>query len=318
MAESSDGFGSRLAGTVETTRVSVVIVTYNDRPNLLRCLRSLADQTIPSSATEIVVVDDGSTDGTADAVARSFPDVCIVGKTNEGADISRNAGVVRASGGIIAFIDSDCTAAVDWLARLVERLTANERAVVGGRVEHRGTFWQRVTGVADFGEYQSLRERAACALPTCNLGLRRELARSEPFDPRLARAGGDTLLTERLRRGGAELIYAPEVLVRHCPRVGPAEFFARGRRYGRSFVKARRLEPDLRYGAFVRAGAVGVVAATLGRVVIDWYRLVRHRRTANIRRVELPAAAMMLGLRRLFSLPAALAALKVDRPRDDP
>ena len=288
----------------------MVVVTHNDLEKLVGCLRSLAEQEYPEAATEIVVVDDGSTDGTADALRKDFPGVRVISKPNEGADVSRNRGIAESTGEFITFIDSDCVALPDWLTRMVGRLVDEPDAVVGGRVLHRGSFWQRLTGIADFGEYQGLQLREVRTIPTCNMGLGRTVLGGARFDPRLARAGGDTLFAETLRRKGAKLIYDPAVVVVHRPSVEMRDLLDRAKRYGRSFVEARKIEPSMRYAGFVRAGAPGVIAATLGRTLLDWQRLLRHRRAAGFGLLELPAAMLVLLLRRAVSLPEAVRALR--------
>ena len=290
--------------------VSVVVVTHNDRERLMDCLGSLTQQRLSEGEVEIIVVDDGSTDRTIEVIRRDFPEVRTIQKPNEGADLSRNRGIEESTGEIIAFIDADCTAASDWLSRMVGRLAGDPGVVVGGRVLHRGSFWQRLIGISDFGEYQELRRKEVCALPTCNLGLRRTVLGEARFDPRLARAGGDTLFATALHRQGARLIYDPAVVVVHRPSIKRGDLLARAKRYGRSFVEARQIDPTLRYASFVRAGALGVIAATVGRVAVDWQRLIRHRRAAGFGLFEIPAAMAVLLFRRVVSLPEALRALR--------
>lgn len=289
--------------------VSVVVVVYNDRDRIIDCLRSVAGRPHSSLTVEIIVIDDGSDDGTPGVVSEMFPDVRVVSKINEGADISRNLGIDESSGGVIAFIDSDCVARADWIETLVEAVGKDSSAVVGGRVIHRGPFMRRVMGIADFGEYQGLRRREVRCLPTCNLGLARSTLGETRFDPRLAAAGGDTVFTETLRRGGASLYYEPKLEVEHRPSTSFAEFMGRARRYGASFVRARKLDPDLRWAGLVRAGVIGVATATMARVALDWARLLRHRRAAGFVVWEVPAAAAVLALRRVLSLPAAVREL---------
>ena len=67
----------------------------------------------------------------------------------------------------MAFFDADCVALPGWLAGIVGRLIEEPNTVVGGRVLHRGSFWQRLTGIADFGEYQDLQVKEVSTIPTC-------------------------------------------------------------------------------------------------------------------------------------------------------
>jgi glycosyltransferase involved in cell wall biosynthesis len=85
--------------------VSVIIPVYNGQRFLGDAIRSALAQTYP--ATECIVVDDGSNDGSA-AVARSFgPRVRVLSKENGGVASARNAGVLAASGELVAFLDAD-------------------------------------------------------------------------------------------------------------------------------------------------------------------------------------------------------------------
>lgn len=103
--------------------VSVVIPTYNRRERLASALASVLRQTRP--VDEIVVVDDGSTDGTQemlDAFARQHADipVVVVRQENRGPSAARNAGMKAARGDLIAFLDDDDV----WLPQKTERQLA--------------------------------------------------------------------------------------------------------------------------------------------------------------------------------------------------
>ncbi|WP_185962083.1 glycosyltransferase family 2 protein [Palleronia caenipelagi] len=91
---------------IATPSVTVVIPTYNRREKLSRALRSVLAQTYP--ITEIVVVDDHSSDDTEAVVREGFPDVTYVRLPRQsGAPTARNVGVDRATSEYVAFLDSD-------------------------------------------------------------------------------------------------------------------------------------------------------------------------------------------------------------------
>ncbi len=285
--------------------ISVIVVTFNDREKLLRCLASLEQQTWPTEETEIIVVDDGSTDGTAEAVGCEFPDTLLLVKENSGPDNSRNVGIDRATGDIVAFIDADCTAPPEWLESLAKRMGEHQTPVIGGRILHPDGFWARMIGLSDFGEFQGLKEKEVSNIPTCNMGVRRELFQRFRFDEK-ARIGGDVLFAHRLKESGISLLYDPQILVRHHPDANRTAFFERASRYGAGFVEIRKLETGLKYGWLVRSGIAGVVVATLARSLLDWARLFRFGRAAGVRWYEYPAAFIVLPLKRLVSLGAAV------------
>ncbi len=85
--------------------ISVVIPAYNARQHLTECLESVFRQEV-ASAFEVIVVDDGSTDGTRDCLS-AFPSVVYLAQSNLGPAAARNAGIARSRGTFIAFLDAD-------------------------------------------------------------------------------------------------------------------------------------------------------------------------------------------------------------------
>lgn len=93
-------------------RFSVVIPAFNAAATLAHAIESVRAQTWP--AHEIIVVDDGSTDATAE-VAHQFADVRLIRQANSGVSVARNAGAAAASGDWLAFLDADDSYAPDRL-----------------------------------------------------------------------------------------------------------------------------------------------------------------------------------------------------------
>ncbi|MBV8712100.1 MAG: glycosyltransferase family 2 protein [Solirubrobacterales bacterium] len=114
---------------------SVVIATYHaDRvPDLLATIDSLARQTSP--AHEVIVAVDGNPD-LASTLSRDLPDVTVVENIHHaGAGGARNSGASVASGDLVAFIDDDAVAAVDWIAQIEKAMTDARAIGVGGLIE---------------------------------------------------------------------------------------------------------------------------------------------------------------------------------------
>lgn len=87
------------------TQFSVVIAAYNQRERLLDAIESVSRQTLP--AHEVIVIDDGSSDGTAEAVRERFPTVKVIVQENRGKGIARNHGAFVATGDWLCFLDHD-------------------------------------------------------------------------------------------------------------------------------------------------------------------------------------------------------------------
>ena len=105
------------------TTVSVIIPTYNRREILARALDSVLGQT--HQPHEVWVVDDGSTDGTAQMLAADYPDVRVIMQENRGVSAARNAGISACSGQWIALLDSDDSWLPTKLERQLDAISAN-------------------------------------------------------------------------------------------------------------------------------------------------------------------------------------------------
>ena len=123
-----------------TPRFSVVIPTYNRGHCVAASVESVLAQTLPCH--ELIVVDDGSTDDTADVISRYGDRVRYIRQANGGVSAARNAGIAAASGDWIAFLDSDDEWAPQKLAAHAEALRREPSAVahaVNGLMDTTGT-----------------------------------------------------------------------------------------------------------------------------------------------------------------------------------
>lgn len=113
--------------------VSVIIPTCNRKAFLLETLNTLAQQSYPSDCFEVIVVDDGSTDGTKEIAAESFPfRLRYFRQTNQGDAAARNLGAQQSEADILLFLDDDILVDVDYLTHLLgEHEIHLNRIVVG-------------------------------------------------------------------------------------------------------------------------------------------------------------------------------------------
>lgn len=114
--------------------VSVVLPTYNRLDRLQRVLDALGQQTVPTDRWEVVVVSDGSTDGTNDWLAAQRPPFALryVLQENGGVAVARNTGVEHARGALILFIDDDLVPAPNLMAEHLDSHADGGRMVVLG------------------------------------------------------------------------------------------------------------------------------------------------------------------------------------------
>ncbi|MCX7717909.1 MAG: glycosyltransferase [Candidatus Sumerlaeaceae bacterium] len=221
-------------------QVSVVIPVYNRKAEVEECLKSVLAQSVAVGApVEILCVDNGSTDGTREALER-WP-VRVVDCVVRGVSAARNTGLRAAVGDIVAMIDSDCVAAEGWLGRLVEPFSDPEVLAAGGRIEAYHVecgpaLWAASYKVLDQERFFRGEYLWPPFFATANAAFRREaLMRIGGFDESL-RAGEDADAVWRLLDLGGRLAYCPEALVRHRHRETVADFYAQSRGYGAACV----------------------------------------------------------------------------------
>ncbi len=118
-------------------RVSVVVPARNEQPRIGACLQALVEQDYPQGAYEVIVVDDGSTDRTAEEAARFG--VSVLRQPALGGAAARNLGVAHAQGEVVAFTDADCVPARDWLRELVAPFADPAVGACGGDVRALGS-----------------------------------------------------------------------------------------------------------------------------------------------------------------------------------
>lgn len=219
---------------------SVVVPTHNRLTDLVVVLRALRAQSFSSDAFEVVVVNDGSADDTADVLEslKGEPGVELrpFNQMNQGPAAARNRGVREAQGRLIAFIDDDCLPEPDWLKTLVAALPDDQKcAGIGGRVvRHRDSLISRY--IDDRGGVKHSVENGVVEyLVTANALFRRELLLEVGgFDERLRWASGeDVELCQRLRERGFCFLTAEDAVVRHKHRDTLRGIFKMYRLHGR-------------------------------------------------------------------------------------
>jgi glycosyltransferase involved in cell wall biosynthesis len=202
---------------------SVVIPTYNRKPILEKCLKALEHQRCDRSLIadyEVVVVDDGSTDGTVDwlqASTADFPHVRLVQQNHQGPAAARNLGVEKAIGDTIIFIDSDLVVTDRFLQSHAETLRQGEADLGNDRLFTYG----RVINTCNFenptAEPFKVTDFSQAFFATGNVAIARTwLEQAGLFDTRFQLYGWEDLeLGVRLKHLGLKLIKCPDAVGYH-------------------------------------------------------------------------------------------------------
>ena len=247
-----------------TPFISVIVPALNEERTMRECIISLLGIDYPHDCREILVVDNSSTDRTAEIV-KSFP-VQYLHEDRPGASHARNRGIKASKGAIIAFTDADCVVTTGWLRQLVRGF--EDEAV--GAVEGETVAYPPDTPLERFIARRSYSQRARRRSPLypyvilTNVAFRREVFdQIGLFDTRFPAAGGEDVdLTWRfLQETDLKLRYNPSAVVFHRHRSNVRGFFAQQMRDGRSLAILQAKYPSrLPWGWRKEARAWGLVA----------------------------------------------------------
>jgi glycosyltransferase involved in cell wall biosynthesis len=198
-----------------TVMVSIIIPALNEERMIGRCLESLAQLAFPRDRFEVILVDNGSTDGTIE-IAGTFQDrlnLHVLKKTGVRISALRNLGAHEARGPILAFLDADCLAPSGWLERIVALAPSDSAGVLGAHYllpensSWVGRIWHRYHEAAKSGEVSHV--------PAGNLIMRREeFVRLNGFDESI-QTNEDYELCERVRAAGMTVRAFPQIGVVH-------------------------------------------------------------------------------------------------------
>jgi hypothetical protein len=252
--------------------VSVIIVTCNNKKILAQCLNSVT--AVDYENIEIIVIDNGSSDGTSKFVSEHFPYVKLVrSNKNLGYAAGNNLGMKNANGTYLILLNDDTIVEPQFIDRLVRAMEAEPRAALGsckiymirgktllyagGYTDKRGYPVMRGCGEEDVGKYDMV-EEVEWASGACMI-IRSEYLQYIGFlDESFHFYYEDTDLSFRARRLGYKVIYIPNAVIRHIGSTTTQRhwryqvFSSRNhirfllRHFGRSYA-ARSIALQLRY-----------------------------------------------------------------------
>jgi O-antigen biosynthesis protein len=260
--------------------VSVVICAYNAERTMEACLESLCKLDYPNY--EVVVVDDGSRDKTAEIAAR-FPEFRLIRQSNKGLSVARNVGMQAALGEIIAYTDSDCVVDPHWLTLTVGAMVANGFDGCGGPnyAPHEDSRIAACVSASPGAPCHVLTaEDRAEHLAGCNMMFRKTLLQQiGGFDPQFTAAGDDVDICWRALDAGFVLGFCPAGFVWHFRRNTVSAYYNQQRGYGKAEALLYFKYPR-RFNALGQVTWRGRIPG-LARTIPGVSNLVAWVRTAN-------------------------------------
>jgi len=274
--------------------ISVIIPSYNSEKTMGNCIKAIQSQSIKNyeleekesgsvrinQKIEIIVVDDGSSDKTADIV-KSFRTVKFFKRTHKGPASSRNFGAKMARGDILLFTDSDCEPDKNWIAEMTEPFK-KDKSVVGVS----GTYRTRQNEIiARFAQYEIEARHAKMAdmksidfIGTFSAGYRKEIFQKfGGFDESFSTsAGEDPELSFRMAEAGLKMVFAPKAIVYHTHPNTLMKYLRQKFRnsYWRVYVYAKRKKTVMKGHSYTPTGAVTeAICAVLFLLSLIFYRI---------------------------------------------
>ncbi len=244
---------------------SVIVPAYNADATIGDMLRALLGQVQPPAALEIIVVDNASTDRTADVV-RGFPGVRLLSETKRGPAAARNTGLHDARNEIVVHLDADTLPTRTWLRNILAPFSSPSTVLAAGQTLcfYPQTPVERY--IAGAGVYDT--ERAISRLPfpfapSLNMAVRRSAALDVGGWTEELMTAEDVDFSHRvLKRFGTPIAFARDAVLLHRVRSTPAQLAAMARSYGQGVAcMYLRYRDEVQWDALKTAKTTGRLAA---------------------------------------------------------
>jgi GT2 family glycosyltransferase len=224
--------------------ISVIVCSCNGERTLRNCFEGLSRLEYPNF--EVIVVDDGSSDGTA-AIGREYG-FRVISTDRQGLGSARNTGLDAATGEIVAYLDDDAYPDAHWLTYLAADFLRTPHAGVGGpniAPSGDGSVAACVANAPGGPVHVLLSDAEAEHIPGCNAAFRKDsLQAIGGFDPRFRVAGDDVDVCWRLQERGSTLGFSPSAVIWHHRRSSVRAYWKQQCGYGEAEALLERKWPE--------------------------------------------------------------------------
>ena len=215
--------------------VTIVVPVRNSVDTITRCVNALLEQDYPRELLRIIVVDNGSTDGTREKLGRVRSQILVLDEPIKGSSAARNAGILAADTDLIAFTDADCIADPMWVGELIKcHLDHPAAGFIGGLID---TYRKQTTVQhffsSHFNQEGSIKNPSTPSVITANMLARKtDLLRVGLFDVTILRGQDIDLSFRAAFEHGVTFAYADAAIVRHVHVATVGALFRKGTQHG--------------------------------------------------------------------------------------
>ncbi len=239
-------------------KLSIIVATYNRKHELKELFESLQHQTLPPDRFEIVVIDDGSTDGTGQYIGEIESTVSFGIQyhyhQNKGPGYARTLGMEQANGDVFIFIDSDCIAPPHYLQTIADVFQYRQIDAFGGPDKSSQAFspWDKAVNyvMTSFLTTGGLRGSSGKMLAryyprSFNMGLRREVFEKIGGFGSIYHYGEDIEFSHRIIESGARVEYIEDAFVYHKRRSSPVSFMKQVFKMGKARIQLGQIDRSM-------------------------------------------------------------------------
>lgn len=233
-------------------KISIIIPTFNRKDQLKKCLDSIFCQKIGPGLFEILVIDDGSVDGTAELLSKmtaEYPQLRHYSQMHKGPAAARNLGVKKAAAEIIGFVDDDCILKENWIDLMIKTHKENpEIAAVGGLT--RAPFESTPNMVSQFLSTGAIKttyrnKEEVIFFPTCNVSFKKSIFDENNFKETFSLPAGEDLeFFWSLYKRGYRFIWEKDAQVIHDRNDNIKSFLGQAYAYGRGNFLVQDIHND--------------------------------------------------------------------------
>jgi|TARA_B110000858_G_scaffold90096_1_gene104180 glycosyltransferase involved in cell wall biosynthesis len=237
--------------------ISIITPTYNRADELAHLFHSIEKQNTNLEKIELIISDDGSTDGTKALVQlwkeKVHYKIKYISQENKGPGAARNHGLKTSSGDLILFIDSDCEAHPDWIKLILNDFRKNKFGAFGGPDGAKEDFTDlqkaidySMTSMFTTGGIRGHSDKMLSKFfpRTHNMGISREIYNLVGGFGNL-RHGQDIEFSNRIRKAGAKISFIKKALVYHRRRTSLKQFFKQVFNWGVARVNLGKIDSDM-------------------------------------------------------------------------
>jgi len=255
----------------EIKKISFIVIAYNEEKNIANCMSSISNQEeLKNSDYEVIVVNDGSKDKTANIVfdlSRNSKRIQLIDlQENRGRGFARHEGVKKAKGDYIVFIDADITLPENWLVKVMTQLEQFD--AVGGIAIPDGD----IMYICEKFKLEPKPQPATTGITGNNVIYKGEFLKKIKLNPEM-RDGEDTDLNWRLQEAGYKIKLIEDLFVIHKENISFKRSLKRIFSYGigatKLFKKYKKLRlPDLIFFFFMPLLIINIILLITGNLIL--------------------------------------------------